>query len=44
MIQLPAGFDVSLLVSDVLAVVLPFAGIATLFAAYRVIRRSGSAL
>ena len=44
MINLPAGFDVSLLVSDIMTVVLPFASIAALFAAYRLVRRSGSAL
>ena len=44
MIQLPSGFDASLFVSDIMTVVLPFASIAAIFAAYRVIRRAGGAL
>lgn len=40
MLQLPPGFNYSQLFTDYISCALPFAAIAGLFAAYRIIRKS----
>ena len=39
-IQLPAGFDVNMLMSDFFSIAAPIVGVAFIFLAYKVIRKA----